>query len=285
MSVFTKTFQFLSDAEGWALTTTTTSTNVYGACTREQRPRGSTAGSLYPDSPLNDFGTALWVICSPGYNDLFNDAPASENYWEWTGTWNDLASIPSGHIITKVNVDYLYRWIAPCTTRKTTVNALTFSSGDAATGPMELRKSDGTLVDSISTRIDCPARDGWGASPWMAYPASSTGMITPIEKPLSWGEATGTELNVPLEISDKDTTIKLRLRNLTPLCQYNTPNIPDPPPRNSEGVLMWFKTKFISKHDHIVVTITTEGGAPPEGTGTPTMTGTSKITGISSLTF
>lgn len=224
MSTLVTTNQFLSDTEGWVATIT--DPNIDAMWFKPQRH-----GHVFRDNPpLSDYGGCLRMTTAA--NTHFTCA-SSENYWELTTTWETLG-IPIGGVVSDVTADYQYRF--QCRTRTSEPNEIAFSNTEAASGPFEFRDDLGVLIDTFSVRGFCIARTGIGD--WLGYP---TGFASdPISvTPPSWTQAAGATVTVPLAQSPSGSTVKFRLRNLTPASVVTT------------GICM-----LRVKQDHVVLTIT-----------------------------
>jgi hypothetical protein len=113
VAVLVKRFRFSSDTESWSFTTTSGADG--------SRDAGS-------DSPNDGTGGAIQSRRT-GRNNT-----SAGNYWEWSGTWEDLG-VPANSTITGVNGHYDWR----CSEYVT-------GTGVNQSGPFELRDSSGTTV-------------------------------------------------------------------------------------------------------------------------------------------
>ncbi|MDI6820926.1 MAG: hypothetical protein QMD65_01980 [Patescibacteria group bacterium] len=174
-----------------------------------------------PNPPVSSYGGCLRTTVGSGGGAVAQ----SENYWELTKTWEDLG-VPPGTIVTKVNAQYSYRWSFRKKVGKVPQSTAEFKGTDTGMGPFELRDSSGTLLGIFSARINSINRTA--ANLWTGYPQDpnyvrgSQATEYPIsETPITWGIAAGAEVNVPSAQQPSNTTIKFRLRNLTPATSGN----------------------------------------------------------------
>ncbi len=148
----TKTFSFATTAESFTGTAEGESTLSYDSGTGN--PAGALKSRILGRNKVND------------------------NYWEWTGTWEDLG-VPSGGTVTQIRVNAGY---TKCTE---------FNVADTFTvGPYELRDSGGTLIATLWSGRLGTAVD----SSWVAIGAQADQNVT------AGNQASG-------------TTVKLRLNN------------------------------------------------------------------------
>lgn len=159
MATLTKKFHFLTDTESW---TGTTETDVFFGWYRT-RLGGRRANRTNP--PISTYG---------GSTRFFQRGAVgpTDNYAEWTGTWEDLG-VPAGSTITAVNANYLYRWYMRSRSGHSIKSIAAFAGTDTWIGPFELRNSGGSLIDTWSTEkyaITRPQSLIGGDFYWPAYP-------------------------------------------------------------------------------------------------------------------
>jgi hypothetical protein len=249
LTALVKTFHFTSDTEGWIATTSEPAgdTGFYpGVIASWRAPhKGQSVAKHYStrndSDPLKTQGGCLRMTARS------HETPASENYWEWSGTFEDLG-VPAGATISAVEAEYLYRVI--CFESLRNLSGAIFGAMAVGSGPFELRKSDGTLVDTFSNRVHAPARNNEGDGMWRRWPVSDASPYDPPafteypipEIPPSWGRATSASVAVPSEIQASSSSVKFRLRNCLP--------------ETAAGVNQWVRLK----QDHVVITVTYSTG-------------------------
>lgn len=225
MTDLIKTFPFVADVEDWSFVNVSGGPGITGAWKVPKQNLTIPYSGLGYDYTLNG-GSLRCSVCS------LNNSAASQNYWQWEGTYEQLG-VPAGSIIESVQADYCYRWIAVKRgDSPNNPNYLSMSLGDARVGPFELRNSGGTLIDTFSSAQDCPARVD--ENDWKKYPLG-TDQFPIQEIPDAWAQVIGSPIMVAHPSSDP---IKLRINNQLPQALSGS-----------------MKYLFL-KIDHIVVTIT-----------------------------
>lgn len=148
MATLTKTFVFLSDAEGFMATVNTGITLAYSSTV------GNPPGSLEAKT-INKNQVAL------------------ENWWEWTGTWESLG-VPAGAIVTSVR---LMSASTRCSSRSSHATITQI-------GPYELRDSASALVGTLwAGRTASAAETAWVATATqtaVAVPSHTSGTTVKI---------------------------------------------------------------------------------------------------------
>lgn len=193
MPTVTKTFNFTSDSEGWVATPG--DVRVEMNWKSPEKARGWHTPIHQSSDPLMTMGGTLHIVAK-------HSTSSAENYWEWSGTWEDLG-VPSGKIVTNLDGSHLYRW-----DQNKNRNVAQFLGTETGSGPFELRDSGGTLIDTITTREYAIDRV---ASLWQGYPAGAA--LDPVVSQTAWAESSGA---IAIANDPSNTSIKLRLRSLTP---------------------------------------------------------------------
>jgi hypothetical protein len=241
-----KTFNFTSDAEGWEATTGEPPGDPGfnpGVLAAWRAPHAGSVSRHYSakntNDPLKTMGGVLKTLAR-SYG-----TPQSENYWEWSGTWEDLG-IPAGQTITSVSASYQWRTI--CWDGGRHQSQLEFGAFGVGSGPFQIRKSDGTLIGTTSARVYAHERNS--SDFWRRWPQDPTsyGQWYQTEYPISvtpvtWSQVAGSAVAITGDEQASDSSIKLRLCNLTPET-LNSAN-------------QWVRIK----QDRIVVTVTYGAGA------------------------
>jgi hypothetical protein len=113
----------------------------------------------------------------------------SANYWEWSGTWEDLG-VPAGATVQEVNLAYYWK----CLTYTTG------ATGSTATGPAELRDSAGTLRNTFSTSLGFTTTSAWanraGTNQTGLTDASSTSIKLRVNNNTSTGNSTSADVKL-----------------------------------------------------------------------------------------
>jgi hypothetical protein len=250
LSSVVKTFQFVTDAEGWVPTVSEPVVSpgfTPGVVAAWFPPhKGGTVNhhnSMRADPPLSLWGGCLRMT------QRSHETPASNNYWEWAGTWEDLG-VPAGQTVTAVEAEYLFRVICYSTYKHQSY--IEFGAASCGSGPFELLDDDEVLVGTFSTRQFAPARNNeeglwrrWPVSPAWPYDGSSHTDYPLQEIPPAWGQVVSDSVAVPSQLQASGSNVRFRLRNLLP--------------ETGAGVSQWVRLK----QDHIVITVTygtTEAG-------------------------
>ena len=231
MRTVTKTFNFnSSNTDGWVAHVSNSRVTV-GWFSREFRA----VSGVRSQPPVSNIWGCLRTTAR-------QNSPSTENYWEWTGSWEDLG-IEAGANVLSASVDYLYRWDAKNSgTHVCAYSHLIFASTDAAAGPAEFY-SGSTLVDTFSDRVYCPERTE--EDQWNHYPVGA--QQHPIQQTPMWGLATGSVVILPTELTASTSMVKFHIRNLMPAT---------PPAYEVDGQIQGQWLRF--KNDAITITMVTD---------------------------
>jgi hypothetical protein len=151
-----KTFIFTSDSESW---TATTSGGSAISLTWSNADGSPSAGSLRTYDTKGGGG-----------------ASTSANYWQWTGTWEDLG-VSVGNTVTQIRGGYNYR-------------VLTYGASTSQTGPLEFRTGGScTLQGELLGLASISGTVGWTT------------------------RSQGSNLDVPLESQASNSAVCIRLNN------------------------------------------------------------------------
>ena len=202
-TTITKTYHFnvTKDTDGWVATK--------GHANIQAAHRGRQWNNHALADPVKSIRGAIRMTVP-------QDTPTTENYWELTKTWEQLG-VPSGKIVTTVNLSYLYRWYAK---RQRNINSgpvssTQFTNVQCGSGPATFRNSGGTLLDTFSSRVYAIARTAlnlWGYYPAGPVPGSH---INPSLMP-GWGVSSGSPISISSTYQPAATTVKFRIGNLLP---------------------------------------------------------------------
>lgn len=232
MPVTTKTFHFTSNAEGW--TPVISSSNViYG-----QRNLNKNRGFSRNLPPVSTIAGALYMTAR-------RNNVSGQNYWELSTTWEALG-VPTGHTITTVKLDYLFRWEGKNTGIKPIYwSSAEFSGSNAKAGPAELWDADGSdIIGTFSTSSNCIDRTFNDL--WYSYPAGAQA-AHPIEQIPMWKKADGQFIDVSqpanssVDSTPSNSNIVFRVRNTLPTLPDHIYNVSS----------QWIRFK----NDTIVITI------------------------------
>lgn len=165
MATVTKTFAFLSNAESFVATAGPASTLSWDGTT------GNPAGSL--------------KARTAGRNKI------DSNYWEWTGTWEQLG-VPTGSVVTGIQ-------LSSTSTRCSEYNV----GAGSSIGPYELRNGDGTVLRgtlwsgrSVSASSGTWTVTGTQAAVTFAAEASTTQVRIRLADQLNTGNNNGAAISV-----------------------------------------------------------------------------------------
>lgn len=227
MGTVTKAFHFSIDAEGWTPTAGDAQISMAHYPWHGKTGRVTDRRNHFIADPMLTMGGCLKTTAK-------RNAPSTENYWQWSGTWEDLGVTP-GATVTAVQADHLWRVHLKGGTPRASSNA-TWGVNEVGSGPFELRDSGGTLLDTFSARSYAPARSGGDPR---NYPVSIDNHVPANFIPSGWQHRVGSNVSVPAPQQPSNSTIKLRLRSLLPL--------------TIDGYDTWVRIK----QDYVKLTITT----------------------------
>lgn len=209
MATVTKAFHFATSTEGWVATPGHAQVNM--AWFPPHKSRGTynlhNSHGIHQTNPLlSVMGGCLRTTARAG-------ASSANNYWEWTGTWESLG-VPVGATVTGITADYLYRVDLKGHSQTNHSDAVynTSKIDTLRSGGFELRDSGGSLLNILVSSSQPPGRSSGGAK---AYPVGSQSDLVAL-RPVSWENATGVLETVAAPNQASGTTIKLRLKSLTP---------------------------------------------------------------------
>ena len=235
MGIKIKKFNFISDTETW---TATPSDATYVTMDWFKLHPAHSSGRSSPI--LSTLGGCLKTTAK-------RDASAGSNYWEWTGTWEDLG-VPPGATITDVTATYQWRIEFGKPNRVRNFSLAEFTGTEVGSGPFELLDSGGTLIDTFSAITNAPERNA-GVGYYRSYPTGSASDYPITADPTSW-ETVSSSTIVPTGSDASGDTIKLRLWN-------DLPNIANSGFANPDFIRL--------KQDYVVLTINYTGGSNTGG--------------------
>ncbi len=228
MRTITKVFQFNSwpNVEGWVPHTQAGSYLLVGYHQGKARARRN-------NPPASNLRGCVRMTAR-------QSTISSSNYWEWTGSWQDLG-IDAGANVMSASMDYIFRWETHAPGGLSTSNknsSVTFANTASWSGPSEFTGSTFKFV--FQTSSYCIARTV--GNMWVKYPVANPGNDPLIKNSPAWGLSVGHVLGLSGSVTASSSQVAFKIWNHLPRMPV-APNLP-------------FGPSYFLRHKNDAITIT-----------------------------
>jgi hypothetical protein len=203
MRTITKTFQFATpgNLEQWVPHTQNGGNLIAG------HHRGKNRGTRRNNPPASNLRGCVRMTAK-------QSSISSSNYWEWTGSWENLGIDPGANVLS-ASMDYMFRWEAYApggTNTSNKVSSVTFANTASWSGPSEFTGSSFKFV--FQTSSFCIARTAGNL--WNKYPVGSPGNDPLSINTPAWGHSYGKVLGLSGSVTASNTQLSFKIWNHLP---------------------------------------------------------------------